>query len=170
MFLNNYGNITSKEVIDMRHWNVYMDCCCYNRPYDDLSNVMVRLESEAILSIIDQSEQKALSIYGSEVLIDELNRMTDKVKFEKVSELYESSTTNMIELTDSIISRATELIAEGIKPFDALHVSSAESVNADVFLTTDKRLLNVAKRIGFNVDTDNPAVWLLEVLLSEQQS
>ena len=154
----------------MQKRNVYMDSCCFNRPYDDLSNVMVRLESEAVLSIIDQSEQNALSIYGSDVLVDELNRMSDKVKYEKVSELYKSSISSTIELSDSIINRASELITEGVKPFDALHVSSAESVKADVFLTTDKRLLNAAKRIGFNVDTYNPAVWLLEVLLNEQQS
>jgi len=144
-----------------------MDSCCFNRPYDDLSDAMVRMESEAIISIVDQCEHHDFIIYGSDVLVDEFSRMTDTVKFEKVTELYSSSTSNEIELNDNIINRASTLITEGIKPFDALHVACAEYVEADVFLSTDKKLLNAAKRIGVNIKVFNPTAWLLEVLNNE---
>ena len=147
-----------------------MDNCCFNRPYDGLSDAMVFMESEAVIAIIDKCEQGHLLIYGSDVLIDEINRMTDEIKYEKVMAMYISSTSDSIELCDSIIARASKLIAKGVKPFDALHVASAEHVEADAFLSTDKKLLNAAKRLGFHVKTCNPAVWLLEVLQNEQQS
>ena len=35
---------------------VYLDNCCLNRPYDDLTDNIVRMECEAILSIIDICE------------------------------------------------------------------------------------------------------------------
>ena len=154
----------------MAQWRIYMDTCCFSRPYDDLSNAMIRMESEAIISIIDKCEQHDLMIYGSDVLLDEISRMTDKVKSEKIMMMYFSATTSSFELCEDIINRASDLIAKGIKPFDALHIASAEHVKADAFLSTDKRLLNAAKRIGLNIKAYNPVTWLLEVLHNEQQS
>ena len=61
----------------MQQWRVYMDSCCFNRPYDDLSDAMVFMESEAVITIIDQCEQHELFICGSDVLVDEINRITD---------------------------------------------------------------------------------------------
>ena len=151
-------------------WRVYMDSCCFNRPFDDLSDAMVYMESEAVLAIIDLQERGNSVICGSDVLVDELNRITDKIRFEKVMALYTSSTSNSIELCESIINRASELIKESVKPLDALHVASAEYEEVDVFLSTDKKLLNASKRLDFHVRAYNPAVWLLEVLQDEQQS
>jgi len=151
----------------MRHWRIYMDSCCYSRPYDDLSDSMVRLEGEAVITIIDKCEKHDLTLYGSDVLVDELNRITDKTKFEKVNTLYSSSASCTIELCESIVNRAQELVSKGIKPFDALHVASAEHEKVDVFLSTDKRLLKAAKRVGISVKACNPAIWLLEVLQNE---
>jgi len=65
------------------------------------------------------------------------------------------------------ISRAKELHTANLKPFDALHIASAEYGKADVFLTTDKRLINAAKRVSIKVKVSNPAIWLMEVLYNE---
>lgn len=145
---------------------VYMDSCCLSRPYDDLSDDAVRLESEAVLTIIDRSEQRFWNICGSDVLVDEIDRIADRTKKEKVLALYASATNN-IEINDIIVSRARELTAANIKPFDALHIASAEFGKADIFLTTDKRLINAAKRIVVKVKVSNPAIWLVEVLYGE---
>jgi len=152
----------------MQRWLLYMDCCCFNRPYDDLSEAKVRLESESIMTIIDLCEQHDFTICGSDVLIDEFNRTVDKVKLEKVLALYSSTISETIELYDEIIDRASDLIQCGIKPFDALHVASAEYAKVDVFLTVDNKLLNAMKRAKVSVLTKNPAAWLLEVLYNEQ--
>jgi predicted nucleic acid-binding protein len=143
-----------------------MDNCCFNRPFDDLSNDRVRLESEAVLTIIDHCERDVWNLCNSDVLTDEIYRMDDTVKKEKVLTLYSRATVG-VEINSSIISRASKLMQANIKPFDALHVASAEAVGADIFLTTDRRLINASKRIKTSVKVTNPAVWLMEVLYND---
>lgn len=151
----------------MERMLIYMDNCCFNRPYDDLSQDKVRLESEAVLTIIDHCERDIWDLCGGDVLYDEIDRMDDPVKKEKVLTLY-SYTTVDIEISDSIISRANELMQMvNIQPFDALHLASAEEGKADIFLTTDRKLLNVSKRVETSVRVTNPAIWIMEVLYND---
>jgi predicted nucleic acid-binding protein len=162
-FLNYCGILGLLDGEDMQRMLIYMDSCCFSRPCDDLSDDAVRLESEAVLTIISRSEQQNWGLYGSDVLVDEIERMTDKVKKDKVMALY-SASSGHIEINDTIIERAKGLIAIRIKPFDALHIACAEFGKADVFLTTDRRLINATKRMAVNVRVANPAIWLMEVL------
>jgi len=124
------------------------------------------LESEAVLTIIDRCEHHFWDLCDSDVLYDEIDRTTDIIRKEKVFTLCESSTIN-IELNDSIVKRAKELQNAKVKPYDALHVASAEYGKADVFLTTDRRLLSASKRIDMKVKVSNPVIWLMEVLFNE---
>ena len=54
----------------------------------------------------------------------------------------------------------------GFKSFDAMHIACAESEKADVFLTTDDKLLKLAKRNKnkLNIDIANPVLWLMQRL------
>lgn len=144
-----------------------MDNCCLNRPFDNQSHDKIRIESEAVLTIINHCEKNEWAYCKSDVLYDEIYKTEDIFKMEKVLSLYNSATI-YIELNEQIIRRAKELISANIKPFDALHVSSAEYIKADIFLTTDKRLINLCKRIKLNIKVANPAIWLMEVLYNEQ--
>lgn len=65
--------------------------------------------------------------------------------------------------------RGTQLETLGFKWFDALHLACAESGKADIFLTTDDRLLRKAKRLSsdLRVRVENPYTWLQEVNSSE---
>jgi len=89
--------------------------------------------------------------------------MTDLVSKQKVLELY-SSTTIYVEINDEIINRAKTFHELNIKPFDALHLASAEYADADIFLTTDKRFMNRAAKSDAKIKISNPAIWLTEVL------
>ena len=57
----------------------------------------------------------------------------------------------------------------GVGPYDSLHLACAERGRADVFLTTDDRLLALAlKHIArLEVKVDNPLSWLREVADNE---
>ncbi|MDR2927048.1 MAG: PIN domain-containing protein [Cytophagaceae bacterium] len=121
------------------------------------------MESEAILSIIDKCEVGIWDIFNGDVLTDEMNRTTDIVKKLKSLGLY-SSATIYVELNAEIIKRARELQTYNIKAFDSLHLASAEYGKADVFLTTDKKLIKSAKRANAKVKVENPVIWLMEVL------
>lgn len=70
-----------------------------------------------------------------------------------------------VGLTDEDLARAKTLEALGLVGIDALHVAVAESSRADVFLTTDDRLLRKCSENAemIRVKVANPVVWLTEV-------
>ena len=80
--------------------------------------------------------------------------------------LYNSATVD-IEINDHIVNRAKELVKFDIKPFDALHIASAESGKANIFLTVDKKLINSSKRVKTNIRIANPAIWIMEALYND---
>ena len=47
---------------------VYLDMCCYNRPYDDQSQIKVSLETQAKLHIQDLIQKKRLDLVSSYML------------------------------------------------------------------------------------------------------
>jgi predicted nucleic acid-binding protein len=51
----------------------------------------------------------------------------------------------------------------GFKFYDALHLAFAEAGGADIFLTTDDRLLRKAQqyRDSIKVTVGNPVIWLM---------
>ena len=141
---------------------IYFDNCCLNRPFDDLTDNTVRMECEAILSIIDNCRNDDWLYFSSDVLLDEILETTDNGRREKVLLLYHSASEH-IGFTEAIFSRAKEFERYNIKSYDALHVASAEAAQADVFLTTDHRLINSAKKAGICIPVQNPLIWLVEV-------
>jgi len=54
-----------------------MDACCVNRPYDDQSQDRIRLESEAVLLIIQHCQNQDWEWIGSEVLNFEIQKIAD---------------------------------------------------------------------------------------------
>jgi hypothetical protein len=52
---------------------LYLDNCCYNRPYDDLTQECVHLESEAIVAIIKRGQQHIDEIVGSDYTKEKYN-------------------------------------------------------------------------------------------------
>ena len=71
---------------------IYLDMCCFNRPYDDQTQPRIRIETEA--KVVIQHKQ------------------------------------------------AASLIASGVGKYDALHVACSIAGGAELFVTTDDRLLN----------------------------
>jgi predicted nucleic acid-binding protein len=57
--------------------------------------------------------------------------------------------------------RAEKLMELSFKFHDALHLAFAEARDADVFLTTDDRLLRKAKKYQsiLNLEVENPTIW-----------
>jgi len=69
---------------------LYLDCCCYNRPFDDLTQNRIHDESDAILSILNRSRTDNSTILGSQVLKMEINKISDFAKKAKVQMLYQA--------------------------------------------------------------------------------
>ena len=120
------------------------------------------------MSILELAGSGALKIIGSDIIDDELSQMPDKERREKV-ELLLSLASSHISLTPAIERRAMELAEWNIAPLDALHLASAESAQADYFLTTDDDLFRKAGRrqAGLKVKVENPAKWLIQETTDE---
>jgi predicted nucleic acid-binding protein len=143
---------------------IYFDNCCFNRPYDEQSQVRVIMESEAVLSIIDScAKVDGWGFYSSDVLDDEIDQNLDMIRKLQVLNLY-CSAVEHIDINDEIIQRAGCFAQQGIKPYDALHLASAEYAGADALLTTDKKFINQARILEVTPRVANPLEWLLEVL------
>jgi predicted nucleic acid-binding protein len=147
---------------------IYLDVCCLNRPFDDQVQNRVRLEAEAILSILEMAGAGKLELAGSDIIDGELSQMPDDERREKV-ELLLGATTKHISLTTTIERRSTELQKWNISPLDALHLASAEAARVDYFLTTDDYLLRRARRHAdeLKVKVENPAKWIIQEATDE---
>ena len=147
---------------------IYLDVCCLNRPFDDQSQNRVRLETEAILSILEMTRAEKLKLVGSDVIDDELAQMPDAERREKVEQLFDPATKH-IAFTAAIERRANEFHKWNISPLDALHLASAEVAHADYFLTTDDYLLRRARLHAgeLKVKVENPAKWLIQETTDE---
>lgn len=155
----------SLQLMMWKNMKVYLDACCLNRPFDDQSQNRIRLESEAILIIINRLHSKEWEWIGSDVLVAELENTPDIEKRNYLKELAACVHLN-VAVAKSEISRAAELEQFGFKAFDAMHIACAESAEADVFLTTDDKLLKNAQREQNNlhVKAANPLSWLTEII------
>jgi predicted nucleic acid-binding protein len=124
---------------------LYLDTCSLQRPLDDRSQVRIRLEAEAVLSVIDLVEAGTLDLLSSDVLTYETEKNPHPTRREFVWEVL-SSASRHVEYTDVVEKRAQELNQEGIDTLDSMHLASAEEADADVFCTCDDSFLTNAKR------------------------
>lgn len=143
---------------------IYLDNCCYNRPFDDQSQERVHLESEVILTVLKMGQMKRAVIAGSEVLELEMSRMQDNNKKQKVFDLYRVASM-CIPYTEKIKKRSIEIMSVSkIGAFDSLHIASAEEAKADIFLTTDDKLEKMADKLKLKTRVINPLRFAWEVI------
>jgi predicted nucleic acid-binding protein len=145
---------------------IYFDVCCLNRPFDDLAQDRVYLESDAILTVLSRCESGEWEFVSSEIVDLEISKITNTEKLKKVRAL-SSVSKERIVLSGKAQERARFFQQNGIKVMDSLHLAIAETRRVDVFLTTDDALLRIADRIDINILVANPVTWLMEVLKNE---
>ena len=144
---------------------IYFDTCCLNRPFDDQTQERIRLESEAVLAVLSRIEKGEWDWIGSEVLMDEIEQTPDTQKLSR-ARLLSGFIKQTVEIGEAEVERSKELQGEGFKEFDSLHLACAENAKADVFLSTDERLLKLAKRISnrLRIQVENPLAWVEEMI------
>ena len=142
---------------------VYLDACCLSRLTDDQSQTRIREEAEALEQILAGVRRGTVELLSSEALDDEVRRNPSTERRVEAQTTLSLAVTS-IEIDEAIAVRARNLVGLGYGPFDALHLAAAESVGADVLLTTDDRLLKrTARRLGNpRIPTRNPLSWIKE--------
>jgi hypothetical protein len=143
---------------------IYLDNCCYNRPFDDLTQEKISLEARAIEAILRRYILKDFEIYKSMAIDFEICKIKDYNKKRQVDDLYNSINLNDIEYTQEIKQRAIKLREYNIKDMDALHIAFAESIEVNYIITTDKQMINASKKANLKVKVINPIEFIMEVV------
>ena len=143
---------------------LYLDTCCYNRPFDDLEQEKINLEANAIENIFRKHINKEVEIYKSMVIDFEISKIKLDNKRRQVEDLYDAMELSQINYSQELKQRAIELKQFNIKDMDALHLAFAESSDIDYFITTDRLLINASKRANLKIKVINPIEFIMEVI------
>ena len=120
---------------------IYLDNCCFNRPYDDQQCPIIKLETEAKLHIQNEVLLGNLSLVWSFILHYENNDNPFVDRKNQIG-LWENIADYIVTYEESIYEKAELVKQLGIKNKDALHIASAIEAHTNYFITTDKKLLN----------------------------
>ena len=152
-------------------YKIYLDVCCLNRTLDNLEQFRIRMEAEAVTEIIQNCEDDKWILMNSDIIEFEVSQHSDSFKQQQVKSILNVANI-YIQSTENIDLRAEQLMKLSFKFHDALHLAFAEMGNADIFLTTDDRLLKKAKQSQnlLSVEVENPTIWLMNILQTEEES
>ena len=120
---------------------LYLDNCCFNRPYDDMSLLKNYLEAEAKTYIQKEILQGRYELAWSYIMDYEaaFNPFSDRraqiVKWKNIAVVD-------VDESDDILATASRLMKKGIKPKDSLHLACALGAGCGYFITTDSKILN----------------------------
>lgn len=142
---------------------VYLDNCCFNRPFDDQSQIRIKLEAEAKLFIQDSVRDGRLQLVWSYIL-DYENSVNPFEERRTAIDAWKSQSAVDIVETPKILDDAARLSSTGIKPKDALHVACAIDAACEYFLTTDDFLLRKASEVS-EIKIVDPPTFVREVKL-----
>ena len=142
---------------------LYLDTCCFSRPSDDQTQLRVKLESEAIIDILERAARGEWTIIGSDVVQAELAAIRDPDRQASAQALAGFSVEH-VHTDDTRGRRGEGLERMGLRGYDSLHIACAEAAGADVLLTTDDALIRRARRLQreLRVRVANPLTWLKE--------
>ena len=141
---------------------IYLDVCCLNRPYDDQSQLRIRLESEAVVLILSAVEQRHHELITGEALDLENGNSPNDERRRRVRDTLRLAK-HVVVVDAEAAARAMQLVSNGFGAYDALHIASAEAGGAAVLLTTDDGLIRKARSYrGLRVRVCNPLEWIRE--------
>lgn len=115
---------------------IYLDNCALNRPFDDQSQIRIRLEAEAKLYIQEKIKNGFFQLIWSYILAFE-NTHNPFEERKNAIRKWQEIAENDVEESSTVLKRAGIFLTLGLKPKDALHLACAVEGQAEFFLTTD---------------------------------
>jgi predicted nucleic acid-binding protein len=148
---------------------IYMDVCCFCRPFDDQLVPRIRYESEAIIAILNRCELDWDLVWSSAITY-EISKILDHQKKHYLTSFAAKTKINIL-VDKNVKERAAVFMGWGIKALDALHVACAERAGATILLTTDDTLKNIMSHHSdtISIQIVNPAQWYEEVTGNESE-
>ncbi len=125
---------------------IYLDNCCFNRPFDDQKYLSVKIETECKLWIQEVIKDNQFILCWSYILDFENEKNPFLERKNQIQE-WKKIATEDIEENQNILNCAKNLIKIGLKPLDALHLSCADEMKVSYFITVDKGILKQKNKI-----------------------
>jgi len=125
---------------------VYLDNCCFNRPFDDQGPTRIRLEAEAKLCIQEQVRAGKIELTWSYILDFENSANPFDERRITIGGWRQLAIID-VEETATILQQATAMMGFGLRAKDALHLSCAIAAGCAYFVTTDDGILKRARSV-----------------------
>ena len=126
---------------------VYLDNCCFNRPFDDQSQLRIRLETEAKLSIQQKVNKGDIELAWSYIL-DFENKANPFEERQEVVNSWKMRATIDVGETVEILNLAQEIQRHGLQSKDCLHLACAIASKCDIYFSTDDHILRKQNQIS----------------------
>ena len=139
---------------------VYLDNCCFNRPFDDQTSLVINIETLSKLYIQSKILFGTYELIWSDIIEYENSKNPFKERSKRISK-WKNIASVYIQSTPDVVIKSKEIMSYGIKTKDALHLASAIKAGADYFLTTDKEIIKKAKNIE-GIEILNPVDFIKE--------
>jgi hypothetical protein len=140
---------------------VYLDNCCFNRPFDEQSQTRVRLQAEAKLEIQQRIKDSKIEL-GWSYMIDYENRFNPFDDQQAAIAGWKRRAVVQVEESPAILREAHAIADRGLRQGDALHVSCAMAAGCEYFLTTDDLVVKRMRDFSGIIVMD-PAQFVIEV-------
>lgn len=141
---------------------LYLDNCCFNRPFDDQSQLRIRLESEAKLKIQEEIRAGSFQLAWSYILDYENSKNPFQERKIRISGWRKYSYQNIDESVE-LLKIANSFNQMGLKKLDSLHIACAIQSNCYYFLTTDDKVLKRSNQIS-DIHVTDPIAFIKEIL------
>jgi len=119
---------------------LYMDLCCFNRPFDDQLQQKIYLETEAKLFIQKKIKDGEYKLIWSYILEYENSVNPDEETRNSIQK-WEGVAIRTIVENQTVTSMASDLNKSGFGIKDALHIACAINAQARYFITVDRGIL-----------------------------
>ena len=139
---------------------VYLDNCCYNRPFDPQTDLRIHLETVAKVRVQTLMKSGAVEYVWSDALDYELGQSPNFQEPDMIAP-WKNNAVEMVPVDDALICRGEEIERYGLKAMDAIHVACAEAASCDWFLTTDRGITKKLHAIG-GMRIANPVDFVME--------
>lgn len=126
---------------------VYLDNCCFNRPFDDQKQIRVRIEAEAKLCVQDHIRSGGLELIWSYIL-DFENNANPFIERKATISAWKQYAIIDIEESHPLLQAAHVFTGLGLKTKDALHIACAIAGKGAYFMTTDNGILKRANNVN----------------------
>jgi hypothetical protein len=121
---------------------LYLDNCCFNRPFDDQNQLKIKLETEAKLFIQQGIVAGEFDLVWSYILEFENNQNRFDDKRSAIQDWKSLAKIHCAE-NNEILEFAEGLRALNIRTKDAIHIACSVYSKSDYLITVDKQLYNL---------------------------